>query len=1340
MIKPLKTLSAYIIILCIFLLGVSRASAYTDEGVVLWTSGGDVLGRTYSDITGKLGAPFTALSGIDAKFINIKASPTKKEFILGIQDTSGVLRVYHSTDGISWVSDWSVSLGNGNVARFDIAYEQLTGRAIVAYRGRIQTGRTTFYYRIWSGTAWGTQTELRSSSGGYTGNIVNMKLASRPGSNQIGMVYVDDKYYAVPVFWSGSVWTFSGTPVTTNSSRYSGFIGTFPPLSSVSVAFESVSGDMLVVAGQNDSDKLHYMTRSSTGTWSAVSALSTFAGYGDYSRLVPSRTTNEIALTSCMMEPNGGGGPSYMCDFALWNGSSFGSVTSDTASGAIQDGDVPTDAIVLEDGGSKVAIAAYDAASTGGVDTYLSVNGGSFSAQSPETVAPPLSAHEGEVSALAISGLSNAALFGVIDENNEIYLKRATQNGPAVSWNSVAPLTSAEISQGSNPAASSNFARMDMSLQMAPSVIVISTTTANTVHAIPSGATSYVADASCTSATDCTGFELIARGKNDITLSRIALTHSGTLDLTQTSGWELGIDNDANPNNGVLRTIAGSVVGNTIIFNFSSALSIASGERYYAFPRATFGTNPYPVSGETIILGINATTDIDTSATPTNDEYIIGSPKISGIITPVITSYTNVTEPGLSYQSGCTLCGARLGPSALGHEVTISGRGFGNTLGGGSVSISGNSETVIAAANIQNWSNSSITIRFDSSVSTNTDADFGDNYGGTSGLVVKVSGQTASIDFSLFPQITGLITPIIFGPDSAREYNVSDQDGVVTLIGTRFGAAQQSSVVLVLGCSATVCGTPANSVYVESWSDSAVKIRVPTVIANNVYSGKISLARNYMGAPIAPSVDYKNQFYIMPRVTAILPSLGGSGDAVSLSGDHFCPLAGVCPTGAAGVDTDVSAAPAFSLAHHVQIGGATADYWTSWSDTAIATKVPGGAIVGLGNASVTAGGFPAGQVPFTVLRLDGVDAVTALVQRVSGAPAHIIPVGGYASTTEIRFDGILSGAASAAATIRLVVEVVPVGTNFSCGDGACATAKVGAWAPFVGTDIDCSILANNCAVSATLPDNVYHWRARAELVSNSVSYYGPWSSYPISPTNLESSADLTVESAPVVIFNLGAGTPGTNDATISWSTNKNADTLLQINKTGIFTDTCIAANGCAGASPAFVITHDVSVSKLSANTTYYYRVRAQDIAGNVTWSAVQSFKTMAVAKPAKTLFFHAISKGGVLPENSSADSTFTIVVPESLPEFQSIFVDARGMYQTSGAEANAALRIWVNGEPYATYTLPGGSSIVAPWRIFHRVQSLKLSPGINTIGFSTLADTELSGISADIILTYLYEP
>jgi len=86
-------------------------------------------------------------------------------------------------------------------------------------------------------------------------------------------------------------------------------------------------------------------------------------------------------------------------------------------------------------------------------------------------------------------------------------------------------------------------------------------------------------------------------------------------------------------------------------------------------------------------------------------------------------------------------------------------------------------------------------------------------------------------------------------------------------------------------------------------------------------------------------------------------------------------------------------------------------------------------------------------------------------------------------------------------------------------------------------------------------------------------------------------ATAGIDTTPPVISNIAA-TPGYASATITWTTSKPADSLVQAGESVLLDR--VASDG------AFVTNHAVTLNGLSANHTYYYQVTSRDQAGNTT--------------------------------------------------------------------------------------------------------------------------------------------
>ena len=250
---------------------------------------------------------------------------------------------------------------------------------------------------------------------------------------------------------------------------------------------------------------------------------------------------------------------------------------------------------------------------------------------------------------------------------------------------------------------------------------------------------------------------------------------------------------------------------------------------------------------------------------------------------PDATSITNNDE-------GALTDGGRIGQT----NIVINGSGFGTVNAGsratcaggagtGCVKIGGTGGQIIADARVTAWTNTTITIQLSLTDLTTT-------YGGAtaSGSIVYAAGVSDSngLTFYIYPDITSLTAPL--GSNTgAREYDAGDTDGVVTINGNKFGSTQGSGSVTVLGQTATI----------NSWSDTAIQVGVPTTISDSTDSGYIIVTQGTgTGGKTTNSTDAQGAINIWPRVTGISAasfSDGGFQDGTfTLNGSHFGATAG----------------------------------------------------------------------------------------------------------------------------------------------------------------------------------------------------------------------------------------------------------------------------------------------------------------------------------------------------------------------------------------------------------------------------------------------------------------
>ena len=143
-----------------------------------------------------------------------------------------------------------------------------------------------------------------------------------------------------------------------------------------------------------------------------------------------------------------------------------------------------------------------------------------------------------------------------------------------------------------------------------------------------------------------------------------------------------------------------------------------------------------------------------------------------------------------------------------------------------------------------------------------------------------------------------------------------------------------------------------------------------------------------------------------------------------------------------------------------------------------------------------------------------------------------------------------------------------------------------------------------------------------------------------------SSISVTVNNTPPVISVISSGTLTTTSATITWTTNVAATSQINYGTTTSY--------GTASSSAALVTLHSITLTGLTASTTYDFEVSSADSLGNLATSSNQTFTTVIIlSTDADTYYnsgpywtsFDAWGKGGLV---NGVDYTQSMQVTPSL--------------------------------------------------------------------------------------------
>jgi len=288
-------------------------SSGVGDGLLVYGSGATTTPywRSYTTSSNSFSTKSTlpALSGSPRNFI-IRTSPTQNEAIVGISTNTGSLYIY-CFDGTTWTQDWSTTIGGtATTRRFDIAYENTSGNAVVLYStNTASTNELAFRTKpgsIGCGSAnWSSATNFDPVR---TSNLISwVKMTSNPtsSSNLIGAIWADWNKDLSGAIWNGT--TFINEPSTAMETSLEAINTgtTFPDVDSFDLAYESLSGDLMTIwgisTGTNGTNGVRYRLctgNSSSCTWGSITTPPTWIDDATNLDLSANPNTDEMVFAS----------------------------------------------------------------------------------------------------------------------------------------------------------------------------------------------------------------------------------------------------------------------------------------------------------------------------------------------------------------------------------------------------------------------------------------------------------------------------------------------------------------------------------------------------------------------------------------------------------------------------------------------------------------------------------------------------------------------------------------------------------------------------------------------------------------------------------------------------------------------------------------------------------------------------------------------------------------------------------------------------------------------------------------------------------------------------------
>ncbi len=137
------------------------------------------------------------------------------------------------------------------------------------------------------------------------------------------------------------------------------------------------------------------------------------------------------------------------------------------------------------------------------------------------------------------------------------------------------------------------------------------------------------------------------------------------------------------------------------------------------------------------------------------------------------------------------------------------------------------------------------------------------------------------------------------------------------------------------------------------------------------------------------------------------------------------------------------------------------------------------------------------------------------------------------------------------------------------------------------------VTQHSVTLSGLNASTTYHFRVNSRDAAGHLATSGDFAFTTLAP-----------DATPPQITNVVAGSLSHEGATITWTTDEPTDSEVEFGETATYGQT-------TGATPNLVTAHQMTISGLNASTTYHFRVKSRDGAGNLAMSLDQTFTTTA---------------------------------------------------------------------------------------------------------------------------------
>src|SRR2546426_2276175 len=235
-------------------------------------------------------------AGSPIRAVRVAPSPMSSSWrIIVTESDDGWLDAYVCTPTCTVTNNigqvWLTSGPGTPERRFDVAYENTSGDALLVYGVLSSDPTHDIAYKTYSGGTWSAEQYLDDPGHATDVQYTQIDLAPKKGSDIIGMIGGDDTFDEANAWiWDGSAW-----------GSYTQITGTMqsPNYRQVALAWESSSGNLLAVAASSTVNDI--ISKEHSTSWSGTSQFACASGKGQDKTFWLSLRANPLATANDMV-------------------------------------------------------------------------------------------------------------------------------------------------------------------------------------------------------------------------------------------------------------------------------------------------------------------------------------------------------------------------------------------------------------------------------------------------------------------------------------------------------------------------------------------------------------------------------------------------------------------------------------------------------------------------------------------------------------------------------------------------------------------------------------------------------------------------------------------------------------------------------------------------------------------------------------------------------------------------------------------------------------------------------------------------------------------------------